>query len=119
MAATRRERRLTRSPMACRPSPRPCQTTRSRRWSRISAHPGAIAAQRFPRAKLTTYAKHRWIEGAMINSEHEAQYDDTALEPILQSGARGALALAGISTAVVVALWFAFYLLVFMPRATP
>ena len=55
----------------------------------------------------------------MINSEHDTQYDDAALEPILQSGARGALTLAGIATAIVVALWFAFYLLVFMPRATP
>jgi hypothetical protein len=36
---------------------------------------------------------------------------------ISQSGARGALVLAGLATAVVVAIWFAFYLLVFVPRA--
>jgi hypothetical protein len=29
---------------------------------------------------------------------------------------KGAVALAGVATAVVVALWFAFYLLVFVPR---
>jgi len=55
----------------------------------------------------------------MINSEHEAQYDDAALEPILKTGARGALTLAGIATAIVIATWLAFYLFVFMPRATP
>jgi hypothetical protein len=55
----------------------------------------------------------------MINSEHEAQHDEAALAPILQSGARGALVVAGIATAIVIGLWFAFYLLVFVPRATP
>jgi hypothetical protein len=35
----------------------------------------------------------------------------------LQSGAKGGVALAGLATAIVVAIWFAFYLLVFMPRA--
>jgi hypothetical protein len=52
----------------------------------------------------------------MINSEHDGE---EALEPILQSGARGALMLAGIATAIVIGLWFAFYLLVFVPRAAP
>jgi hypothetical protein len=43
---------------------------------------------------------------------------DEAVDVALQSGARGAVALAGLSTAIVVAIWFAFYFLVFMPRAT-
>jgi hypothetical protein len=30
----------------------------------------------------------------------------------------GAAMLAGLATAIVVAIWFAFYLLVFVPRAT-
>ena len=55
----------------------------------------------------------------MINSEHDAEADEAALEPILQSGARGALVLAGIATAVVIGLWLAFYLFVFLPRASP
>ena len=42
-----------------------------------------------------------------------------ALEPIVQSGARGAMALAGIATAIVIGIWFAFYFLVFVPRAAP
>jgi hypothetical protein len=32
-------------------------------------------------------------------------------------GSTGAVALAGLATLVVVAIWFAFYLLVFVPRA--
>ncbi len=31
--------------------------------------------------------------------------------------ARGALAVAGVATALVTAMWFAFYFLVFVPRA--
>jgi hypothetical protein len=53
----------------------------------------------------------------MINSEHDS--GDEALEPILRSGSRGAMILAGIATAIVIGLWLAFYLFVFMPRATP
>jgi len=41
---------------------------------------------------------------------------DAAVDDIVQSGARGAAVLAGIATAIVIGLWFAFYLLVFMPR---
>jgi hypothetical protein len=39
------------------------------------------------------------------------------VQAILRSGAKGAAVLAGIATAVVVLIWFAFYLLVFLPRA--
>ena len=42
--------------------------------------------------------------------------DDAAVDAILRSGPRGAVVLAGIGTAIVVAIWFAFYFLVFMPR---
>jgi hypothetical protein len=50
----------------------------------------------------------------MINSPTEG--DDAAVERIVASGPRGAIALAGLTTLIVVALWFAFYLLVFVPR---
>jgi len=59
----------------------------------------------------------------MMNSDPEpgdadaATTQDAAVNAILRSGATGALALAGIATAIVVALWFAFYFLVFVPRA--
>lgn len=58
----------------------------------------------------------------MINSEPEptqgAGPQDEAVGEIVRSGARGAVVLAAIATAVVIALWFAFYALVFVPRAT-
>jgi hypothetical protein len=60
----------------------------------------------------------------MINSDLAATDPETgapadaAVAPILRSGATGAVVLAGIATAVVVAVWFAFYFLVFVPRAT-
>lgn len=57
----------------------------------------------------------------MINSELEKLDATTEAENVRQivaSGASGAIALAGISTAIVIAIWFAFYLLVFVPRAS-
>lgn len=42
--------------------------------------------------------------------------EDEAIDAIVRSGPRGALAIAGIATAIVIALWFAFYLFVFSPR---
>jgi hypothetical protein len=42
---------------------------------------------------------------------------DADIEAILQSGPSGAIALAGVATFLVVAIWFAFYLFVFTPRA--
>ncbi len=43
---------------------------------------------------------------------------DMAVNAILRSGSMGAIVLAGLATAAVLALWLAFYLLVFVPRAT-
>ena len=42
---------------------------------------------------------------------------DADIEAIVASGPRGAIAVAGIATFLVVAIWFAFYLFVFTPRA--
>jgi hypothetical protein len=43
---------------------------------------------------------------------------DADIDAIVERGPRGAIALAGIATFIVVAIWFAFYLFVFSPRAT-
>jgi hypothetical protein len=43
--------------------------------------------------------------------------EDESVDAIVRSGPAGAIAVAGISTAIVIALWFAFYLLVFLPRS--
>ena len=55
----------------------------------------------------------------MINSnipdETTASLEER-VERIVADGPRGALMLAGITTAIVIALWFAFYLFVFLPR---
>lgn len=44
---------------------------------------------------------------------------DETVDAAIAGGPRGAVALAGAATAIVVAIWFLFYLLVFLPRATP
>ena len=59
----------------------------------------------------------------MINSDPPPNAslasEQEAIDAIVQAGPAGAIWLAGLATAVVVALWFAFYLLVFLPRVTP
>jgi hypothetical protein len=42
--------------------------------------------------------------------------EDERVDQIVREGPHGALVLAGIATAIVVAIWFAFYFLVFLPR---
>jgi hypothetical protein len=42
--------------------------------------------------------------------------DDAVFESIAQEGPRGALTIAGCATAIVVLLWFAFYMFIFIPR---
>ena len=57
----------------------------------------------------------------MINSDptdpEQSEAQAAAVEDIMRSGMPGAIVLAGLSTAVVIGMWFAFYLLVFLPRA--
>jgi hypothetical protein len=42
--------------------------------------------------------------------------DEEAIERIVRSGPKGAVAVAGTATGIVIAIWFAFYFLVFLPR---
>lgn len=42
--------------------------------------------------------------------------DQSEIDAIVNRGPAGALALAGLAVAVVLALWFAFYFFVFLPR---
>jgi hypothetical protein len=56
----------------------------------------------------------------MINSsspQSSSSSEDDAVDAIVRSGPSGAIAVAGIATAIVLALWFVFYLLVFLPRS--
>jgi hypothetical protein len=55
----------------------------------------------------------------MINSPSPpAASEHDSVDAIVRAGPRGALAVAGLATAIVVALWFAFYWLVFLPRSS-
>jgi hypothetical protein len=54
----------------------------------------------------------------MLNSEPiETGTEDAFGQHTPTQGSAGAIALAGFATLIVVAIWFAFYLLVFVPRA--
>jgi hypothetical protein len=52
-----------------------------------------------------------------IPNDGASPQDEAALNAILRSGAIGAVVLAGLATGIVVAIWFMFYLAVFLPRA--
>jgi hypothetical protein len=57
------------------------------------------------------------LNSDLIPNDGAAPQDDAAVDAILRSGAVGAIVLAGLATAIVIAIWFLFYLLVFLPRA--
>jgi hypothetical protein len=57
----------------------------------------------------------------MIHEPHDPaietpEANQAAVDEIVRRGPRGALALAGTATLIVLAIWFLFYLLVFVPR---
>ena len=57
----------------------------------------------------------------MIISEDAAsstETEDARIDEIVRSGPRGAVVVAGIATAIVIALWFVFYFMVFLPRGS-
>jgi hypothetical protein len=57
----------------------------------------------------------------MLNTDpietEQSSTEEASIQRISRSGAIGAVALAAVSTLIVMAIWFAFYLLVFVPRA--
>ena len=57
----------------------------------------------------------------MIVSQDAAsstETEDAKVDKIVRSGPLGAVVVAGIATAIVIALWFAFYFMVFLPRGS-
>jgi hypothetical protein len=42
--------------------------------------------------------------------------EDAEVDAIVEKGPRGALAVAGVAVAIVIAMWFLFYFLAFLPR---
>jgi hypothetical protein len=56
----------------------------------------------------------------MLNSDpipEDTTSQDAEVHAILKSGAIGAVLVAGLATVIVIAIWYAFYFLVFLPRA--
>jgi hypothetical protein len=57
----------------------------------------------------------------MINTDpritQTGDAENMEVDSIVSTGAGGAKVLAGLATAVVIGLWLAFYLLVFVPRS--
>jgi len=51
-----------------------------------------------------------------VTDDSAEQETDRKVDEIVSRGPAGAFALAGIATAIVVALYFAFYFLVYLPR---
>jgi hypothetical protein len=52
----------------------------------------------------------------MFEPSEPSEPEEETLTRIYQGAPRGALAVAGIATGIVFALWLAFYLFVFIPR---
>jgi hypothetical protein len=56
----------------------------------------------------------------MLNSpvptDRDKRPEAERVDEIVSEGPHGAIAVAGIATAIVMAIWFAFYFFVFVPR---
>ena len=50
------------------------------------------------------------------NPRADIRAEDAAVEEIVRQGPAGTFAVAGLATAIVVAIFFAFYFLVYLPR---
>lgn len=50
------------------------------------------------------------------DDRHATEASDAQVDEIVSRGPAGAFAIAGIATAIVVAIYFAFYFFVFLPR---
>jgi hypothetical protein len=46
----------------------------------------------------------------------QAHAEQARIDDIVAQGPTGAFAVAGLATAIVVAIWFAFYVFVYLPR---
>ena len=53
---------------------------------------------------------------AAASQPDDGDADDAAVDAIVERGPVGAFAVAGVATAIVVALYFAFYFVVYLPR---
>ncbi|WP_321793891.1 hypothetical protein [Caballeronia sp. J97] len=52
----------------------------------------------------------------MNEDPNDIAKEDAKLDEIVKRGPSGAIALASISTAIVIGIWFVFYFAVFLPR---
>ena len=50
------------------------------------------------------------------NPRADTRAEDDAVEEIVRQGPAGTFAVAGVATAIVVVIFFAFYFLVYLPR---
>jgi hypothetical protein len=57
------------------------------------------------------------LNSALRPGREEAGHEE--VEAVARGGPRGAVAVAGIATVVVLAIWLAFYLFVFVPQSAP
>jgi hypothetical protein len=53
---------------------------------------------------------------AKISKTDQATTEDRRVDEIVRGGPTGAFAVAGVATAIVVAIYFIFYFLVYLPR---
>jgi hypothetical protein len=52
------------------------------------------------------------------DSASSAETEHARVDKIVRAGPLGAVVVAGIATAIVIGLWFAFYFMVFLPRGS-
>ena len=56
------------------------------------------------------------MNNSPVPTDAAAPPESERVEHIVSSGPHGAIAVAGVATAIVIGMWYAFYFLVFLPR---
>jgi hypothetical protein len=61
------------------------------------------------------------MKAGLVNTEEPMDdsrdvHDQARIDDIVEAGPSGAFAVAGVAVATVIALWFAFYFFVYLPR---
>lgn len=61
------------------------------------------------------------MKAGLVNTEEHIDdasdlHDQTRIDDIVEAGPSGAFAVGGVAVAIVIALWFAFYFFLYLPR---
>ena len=59
-----------------------------------------------------------YVSSALLRENVAIEGNADEIRAIAEAGARGAMAVAGLSVATIIVIWFAFFLFIYLPRGS-